>query len=69
MKKLRAISLGQIESLGKFKDKCQGPMQEVVTQLSKEISVLELEVAGNYKIADLVVIEIRALFAKSLAKI
>lgn len=37
--------------------------------MSKKIALLEQEVATNNKIADLVLIEIKALFAKSIAKI
>ncbi len=37
--------------------------------MGKKIALLEQEVATNNKIADLVLIEIKALFAKSIAKI
>lgn len=37
--------------------------------MSKQISVLQDQVANNHKFADLVLIEIRALLTKSLAKI
>ncbi len=65
----RSMLQGQIEILGKFQDICSGVFKESISQLSKKIEVLEHEVAVNHKIADLVFIEIKALFAKSLAKI
>lgn len=37
--------------------------------MNKKITVLEQEFSANNKIADLLLIEIKALFAKSLAKI
>ena len=40
-----------------------------ITELNKKISALEKEVANNNQIADLVLIQIKALFASSLAKI
>ena len=44
-------------------------MQEIITQMTKKIKSLELEVAKNDKLADLVLIEIKATIAKSLAQI
>lgn len=69
LKSSRTLQYAQIELLGKFKELCQGSIQEVIAKMSKQIEVLEKEVAANHKIADLVLIEIKAIFAKSLVKI
>ena len=44
-------------------------MQEIIAKITKEITSLEQEVAKNNKLADLVLIEIKAILAKSLAQI
>ena len=44
-------------------------MQDTITQMTKKIKSLEQEVAKNDKLADLVLIEIKATIAKSLAQI
>jgi len=44
-------------------------MQETIAQMTKKIKSLEQEVAKNDKLADLVLIEIKATIAKSLAQI
>ena len=44
-------------------------MQETIAQMTKKIKSLEQEVAKNEKLADLVLIEIKATIAKSLAQI
>ena len=60
---------GEIDALGKFKEECGGAFNAVITQLNKKISVLSEEVAANQRIADMVLIEVKALFASSLARI
>ncbi len=54
--------------LGKFKDKVSG-IQETIKQLTTEISLLEKKSAESHKIPELVLAEIKAVFAKWLAKI
>ena len=49
--------------------KIRGAESEYFKQLSAEICALEKQVVENHKIADLALIEIKAVFAKSLAKI
>lgn len=43
--------------------------EETIKQLSTEIAALVNQVAENHKLADLVLIEIKTVFARSLAKI
>ena len=52
----RGNFLNEIELLGKFKDKFQGPSQDIITLLTKEIKALEEEVSKNQKLKDLVLI-------------
>ena len=58
-----------MDGLGKFKQECGGPFLAVITELNKKISALEKQVAANNRVADLVLIEVKALFASTLAKI
>lgn len=60
--------VNQAKLLGRFKDKVSGA-EDTIKQLSAEIAALEKQVAENHKLADLVLIEIKAVFARSLAKI
>ena len=60
--------VNQAKLLGRFKDKVSGA-EDAIKQLSAEIAALEKQVAVNHKLADLVLIEIKAVFARSLAKI
>ena len=43
--------------------------EDTIKQLSTEIAALEKQVAENHKLTDLVLIEIKAVFARSLAKV
>jgi len=65
----RGTILNEIELFGKFKDKFKGQYQDTITLLTKEIKALEEEVAKNLKLKDLVLIEIKAILAKTLAEI
>jgi len=65
---LRENQLKEIEKLGRFKDKCGGALNEVVALMSAEIRDLEQQIVDNQKIADLVLIEVKAVFLKHLAK-
>ncbi len=58
-----------MDGLGKYKEECGGPFLAGITELNKKISALEKEVAANNRVADLVLIEVKALFASTLAKI
>ena len=58
-----------MDGLGKYKEECGGPFLAVITDLNKKISALEKQVAANNRVADLVLIEVKALFASTLAKI
>ena len=64
----RANNLEQIELLGKYKDSCENPLKEAVKVFSVKIAALEKELADNKALVGLILIEIKATFAKSLAK-
>jgi len=56
--------------LGKFEGGEVGAhLKSLINELKKKISALEKEVENNNQIADLVLIQIEALFTSSLAKI
>ena len=58
----------QIELLGRFKGTCESPLKETVKVFSVQIAALEKELADNKALVGLILIEIKAIFAKSLAK-
>jgi len=60
--------VNQAKLLGRFKEKVSA-VEDAIKQLTAEIAALEKQVAENHKLADLVLIEIKAVFARSLAKI
>ena len=55
--------------MGKFEGEVGAHLKSFIVELNKKISALEKEVENNNQIADLVLIQIKALFASSLAKI
>lgn len=55
--------------LGRFKDKCSSLSNEMIKVMSAEIDGLKRQVVENHKIADLVLIEVKAVFLKHLAKL
>ena len=57
------------EELGKFKNTFDSSIKVILADVNKKIAALEKEVADNHQLADLILIEVRALFASSLAKI
>lgn len=62
------VYVNQANQLGKYKDRVIGA-EETIKQLSAEMAALEKRFAENHKLADLVLIEIKEVFATSLAKI
>ena len=65
----RAYQLNAIERLVKFKSKCEEPLKEVVNVLSSQIADLEKQLDDNQKLADLILIEIKAIFVSAIAKL
>ena len=55
--------------LGRFKDKISGSSNDVLTNMSAEIDGLKRQVAENHKIADIVLLEVKAVFLKNLARL
>jgi hypothetical protein len=69
LNKMKNSMLKKISLLDKFKGDFEVDIQAVADKINQKIAALKAEVAQNDKIADLVLIEIKALFAASLAKI
>ena len=55
--------------MGKFESEVGAHLKSFINELNKKISALEKDVEKNNQIADLVLIQIKTLFASSLAKI
>lgn len=66
---LRDIELQQIERLAKFKPEGEGVFKESLKFLTTKISQLEIQLEGNKKLASLILIEIKVVFANALAKL
>ena len=64
--KVHQLSQNQIPE--RLKDKITG-VQQTISQCDKEIAALQKQVADNHKLADLVLIEIKAVFIKAIAQI
>ena len=69
LNKMKNSMLKKISLLDKFKGDFEVDIQAVADKINQKIAALKAEVAQNEKIADLVLIEIKALFAASLVKI
>ena len=57
------------ESLGKFEGEVGTHLKSFINDLNTKKSALEKEVENNNRIVDLVLVQIKALFESSLAKI
>ena len=55
--------------LGRLKDKYSNSPNETLTLLSADIDGLKRQLVENHKIADLVLLEVKAVFLKHLARL
>jgi hypothetical protein len=57
------------ERLTKFKNQCEDPILKVVQTHTAKISELEKQLQENRGLADLVIIEIKAVFITAITKL
>ena len=61
--------MSAIERLVKFRSSCEGPIQQTIAVLGAQIAYLEKQLSENQKLVDLILIEIKAIFARAIAKL